>query len=298
METRTRPKARRADQLARSRLTYRARDCVFELGRNTLIMGVINVTPDSFSDGGLYSRADAAIKQGTSLAGQGALILDVGGESTRPGSDPVTAAEELQRVIPVIEGLKARTTAAISIDTTKSQVAARALEAGADIINDITALRGDPEMAALAAETGAGLVLMHMQGMPRTMQDNPTYGDVVAEVKEFLAQSAEKALKAGVGRDRIMLDPGIGFGKTPEHNLALIRRLPSLCGLGFPVLLAASRKGFIGRMTGKPPLERLWGTMGVHVLGAALGAHAVRVHDVEPLHDALVMSDAIMAMEE
>ena len=260
-------------------------------------MGVINVTPDSFSDGGLYSRADAAIKQGTSLAGQGALILDVGGESTRPGSDPVTAAEELQRVIPVIEGLKARTTAAISIDTTKSQVAARALEAGADIINDITALRGDPGMAALAAETGAGLVLMHMQGMPRTMQDNPTYGDVVAEVKEFLANSAEKALKAGVEPDRIMLDPGIGFGKTPEHNLALIRGLPSLCGLGFPVLLAASRKGFIGRMTGKPPQERLWGTMGVHVLGAALGAHAIRVHDVEPLKDALVMGDAIMARE-
>ena len=278
-------------------VTFRARERSFELGRETLVMGVINVTPDSFSDGGLYSQAGTAIKQGIRLAEQGALILDVGGESTRPGSDPVSAAEELQRVIPVIEGLREGTKAAISIDTTKSGVAEKALAAGADIINDITALRGDPEMAALAAESGAGLVLMHMQGMPRTMQENPTYADVVAEVRDFLAMQAEKALAAGVKADRIMLDPGIGFGKTLEHNLDLIRNLPALCELGYPVLLAASRKTFIGKLTGKPPLERLWGTMGVHVLGAALGAHAIRVHDVEPLKDALVMGDAIMARE-
>ena len=283
--------------MPRSRMTYKARERAFELGRETLVMGVINVTPDSFSDGGLYSQADAAIKQGIRLIEQGALILDVGGESTRPGSLPVPAEEELQRIIPVIEGLREATNAAISVDTTKSEVAEKALAAGADIINDITALRGDPEMAALAAETGAGLVLMHMQGMPRNMQENPTYDDVVAEVRDFLALQAEKARQAGVARDRIMLDPGIGFGKTVEHNLDLIRNLSVLCELGYPVLLAASRKGFIGRLTGRPPLERLWGTMGVHVLGAAFGAHAVRVHDVEPIRDALIMGDAIMAQE-
>ncbi|MCF8041030.1 MAG: dihydropteroate synthase [Desulfarculaceae bacterium] len=269
-----------------------------ELGPRTLIMGVVNVTPDSFSDGGRFYEEAQAVEQGLALAEAGADILDVGGESTRPGSEATPAAEEMDRVLPVIEALSRHCSAVISVDTYKAEVAQAAVEAGAGIINDVTALSGDPDMARVAARTKAGLVLMHMKGEPRTMQANPTYQDVVAEVRDFLAQRAERALEAGVAPEAVVVDPGIGFGKTLEHNLTLIRNLPALAELGYPVLLGASRKTFIGTLTGRQvPGERLWGSVGVHILGAALGADIVRVHDVAPLREALAVCDAVMARE-
>lgn len=269
-----------------------------ELGPRTLIMGVINVTPDSFSDGGRFYEEAQAVEQGLALAEAGADILDVGGESTRPGSEATSAGEEMDRVLPVIEALSRHCQAVISIDTYKAKVALAATQAGAQIINDITALGGDTAMAQTAAQTKAGLILMHMQGQPRTMQANPTYDDVVVEVRDFLAQRAAQAMEAGVAQEAIVLDPGIGFGKTLEHNLALIRNLAALAGLGHPVLLGASRKSFIGALTGRPtPADRLWGSVGVHVLGAALGADIVRVHDVAPLREALAVCDKVMAQE-
>ncbi len=263
-------------------------------GRRTLIMGVVNVTPDSFSDGGLFLEPRAAVEQGLKLLAEGADLLDIGGESTRPGSQPVPAEAELERVLPVIQGiLDQAPSAVISIDTYKARVAEEALRAGAQVINDVTALRGDPDMARVAAASGAGLVLMHMQGEPRTMQDNPTYGDVLAEVGAFLAERAAAAEAAGVERARIVIDPGIGFGKTLEHNLALIRGLPQLRAQGYPVLLGASRKAMLGLITGKPADQRLWATIGVHVAGALLGADVVRVHEVEPVRDAVMVADAV-----
>lgn len=262
----------------------------------TRIMGVINVTPDSFSDGGWFEDTETAVAQGLRLAAEGADILDVGGESTRPGSEPVSAAVEMNRVIPVIEQLAARCQALISIDTSKAEVAAAALDAGASIINDVTALRADPGMAPLAADRGAAVVLMHMLGSPRTMQKNPTYGDVVAEVADFLAERLAAAEAAGIDRRKVVLDPGIGFGKTVEHNLLLVRHLARLHRLGRPVLLGASRKAFLGTLTGREEAgERLWSSVGVHVLGAALGADIVRVHDVAPVREALKVGDAVMA---
>jgi dihydropteroate synthase len=261
-------------------------------------MGVINVTPDSFSDGGLFYEESQAVEQGLALAEAGADILDVGGESTRPGSEATPTGEEMDRVLPVVEALARHCSAVISIDTYKAEVAQAAVEAGAGIINDVTALGGDPAMAQTAAQTKAGLVLMHMKGEPRTMQVVPTYGDVVAEVRDFLVQRARAAQAAGVSPEAIILDPGIGFGKTLEHNLALIRNLPALAAAGYPVLLGASRKTFIGTLTGRrTPAERLWGSVGVHILGAALGADIVRVHDVAPLREALAVCDAVMAQE-
>lgn len=269
------------------------------LDQGTVIMGVVNVTPDSFSDGGRFLDRRAAVEQGLRLAAEGARILDIGGETTRPGSEPTPAAVELDRVLPVIRELKARCDAVLSIDTNKAEVAAAACTAGAEIINDITALQGDPEMAALAARSRAGLVLMHMLGTPRTMQQDPHYDDVVSEVRDFLAAQARAALAAGVEREAIVLDPGIGFGKTLTHNLELIRNLPALTRLGYPVLLGASRKAFIGHLTGRAtPADRVWGSLGVHLLGAALGAQIVRVHDVAPLRDALLVGDAVMAARE
>lgn len=268
-----------------------------ELGERTLIMGVVNVTPDSFSDGGRYQDIEAAVAHGLSLVAQGADILDVGGESTRPGSDPVSAEEEIARVTPVIAGLARQCEAVISIDTNKAQVAAAAMAAGAHVINDVTALTGDPAMTAVAVESGAAVVLMHMLGTPKTMQQNPAYDDVVAEVGAYLAQRAQAVEAAGVARGRIIIDPGIGFGKNLEHNLSLLRNLPRLAELGYPLLLGASRKAFIGQLTGRPVELRLWGTLGAHVLGAALGADIVRVHDVAPLRDALAVCDAVMARE-
>ena len=256
-------------------------------------MGVVNVTPDSFSDGGLYLDPEAAIAHGRELAGAGAEILDVGGESTRLGAEAVPEDEELRRVIPVIQGLVAAE-AEISIDTSKAAVAAAALDAGAQIVNDVTALRGDPEMAALCAQRGATVVLMHMLGEPRTMQDDPRYDDVVAEVKAFLAERVEAASAAGIAEERIWLDPGIGFGKTGAHNMELLRRLGELRDLGRPLVIGTSRKSFIGRIDGSAADERLGGTIASSVLAAAEGAEILRIHDVAEMHQALAVATAIL----
>jgi dihydropteroate synthase len=257
------------------------------------LMGVVNVTPDSFSDGGLYLDPGAAIAHGKALAAEGAAILDVGGESTRPGAEPVAAEEELRRVEPVIAAL-AGAAAAISVDTSKATVAAAALDAGASIVNDVTALRGDPEMAALVADRGAGLVLMHMAGEPRTMQVDPTYGDVVAEVRDFLAARLAAAVAAGVDESRIWLDPGIGFGKTDRHNFELLRGIPELAALGRPILLGTSRKSFIGRTDDSAPDDRLGGTIATSILAATAGASILRVHDVREMSQALRVASAVL----
>jgi dihydropteroate synthase len=259
----------------------------------TKLMGVVNVTPDSFSDGGLYLDPEAAIAHGRELAAAGAEILDVGGESTRPGAEAVAQDEELRRVIPVIEGLIA-TEGRVSVDTSKAAVAAAALEAGAAIVNDVTALRGDPEMAALCGERGATVVLMHMRGEPRTMQDDPRYDDVVAEVKAFLAERLEAAVAAGIAEDDVWLDPGIGFGKTAAHNMELLRRLGELADLGRPLVIGTSRKSFIGRVDGSGPGERLGGTIASSVLAAAEGAEVLRVHDVAEMRQALAVATAVL----
>jgi len=259
----------------------------------TKLMGVVNVTPDSFSDGGRYLDPEAAIAHGRELAEVGAAILDVGGESTRPGADPVDAEEELRRVVPVIRGL-GDAGCDISVDTSKAGVAAAALEAGARIVNDVTALRGDPEMAAVCAERGATVVLMHMLGEPRTMQDDPRYDDVVTEVKAFLAERLAVAVAAGIAEEDVWLDPGIGFGKTAAHNMELLRRLGELRELGRPLVIGASRKSFIGRVDGSGPGERLGGTIASSVLAAAEGAEVLRVHDVAEVGQALAVTAAIL----
>lgn len=260
---------------------------------NPRLMGVVNVTPDSFSDGGLYLDPERAIAHGEELAAQGADILDVGGESTRPGAEAVTVEEELRRVEPVVAGLVAAGHE-VSIDTSKVAVAEAALGAGAAIVNDVTALRGDPEIGGLCAERGAGLVLMHMQGDPRTMQESPAYDDVVDDVRAFLAERLEAAIAAGVEEERVWLDPGIGFGKTLEHNLELLRRLGELRELGRPLAVGASRKSFIGRIDGSAVGERLGGTIAASVLAAAEGADVLRVHDVAAAAQALTVAAAIL----
>jgi dihydropteroate synthase len=257
------------------------------------LMGVVNVTPDSFSDGGLYLDPQVAIAHGRELAEAGAEILDVGGESTRPGADPVDAEEELRRVVPVIRGLR-DAGSDISVDTSKAPVAAAALEAGATIVNDVTALRADPQMAGLCAERGATVVLMHMLGEPRTMQDDPRYEDVVVEVKAFLAERLEAAVAAGIAEEDVWLDPGIGFGKTPAHNMELLRRLGELRELGRPLVIGTSRKSFIGKVDGSGPGERLGGTIASSVLAAAEGAEVLRVHDVAEVGQALAVTAAIL----
>jgi dihydropteroate synthase len=260
----------------------------------TKLMGVVNVTPDSFSDGGLYLDPEVAVAHGRELAAAGAEILDVGGESTRPGAEVVAEEEELRRVVPVIEGLAAAAEARISVDTSKAGVAAAALDAGATIVNDVTALRGDPEMAPLCAERGATVVLMHMLGDPRTMQDDPRYEDVVVAVGEFLAARSEAAVAAGIVAERIWLDPGIGFGKTAAHNMELLRRLGELRDLGRPLVIGTSRKSFIGKVDGSAAGERLGGTIASSVLAAAEGADVLRVHDVAEVRQALAVATAIL----
>lgn len=256
-------------------------------------MGVVNVTPDSFSDGGDFLDPAAATAQGRRLLGEGADLIDIGGESTRPGAVPVSGEEELHRVIPVIEALIAAENAVISIDTTKLEVATAALDAGAAIVNDISALRSTPEIASLCAERGAGLVLMHMQGNPRTMQIEPRYEDVVSEVKSFLAERVEVALAAGVPETRIWLDPGIGFGKTVEHNLTLLARLGEIVELGLPVLAGTSRKRFLGSFDNSPPDQRLGGTIASTLAAWQAGARILRVHDVAPMRQALTVAEQI-----
>lgn len=259
---------------------------------NPTLMGIVNVTPDSFSDGGLFLDAEAAIAHGRELAEQGAEILDVGGESTRPGAEEVSAEVELARVEPVVAGLAG--VATVSIDTSKAVVAEAALDAGASIVNDVTALRQDPEIGGLCAERGAGLVLMHMLGEPRTMQANPVYEDVVDDVKAFLAERMAVAVSAGVDEERIWLDPGIGFGKTLEHNLELLRRLGELRELGRPLVVGTSRKSFIGKVDGSAVDDRIGGTLASSVLAAAEGADVLRVHDVAEAAQAMKMAGAIL----
>jgi dihydropteroate synthase len=256
------------------------------------LMGVVNVTPDSFSDGGLYLDAEAAIAHGEELARDGAEILDVGGESTRPGAEEVSAEEEVARVVPVVAGLAG--TATVSIDTSKLAVTEAALDAGASIVNDVTALRGSPEIGALCAERGAGLVLMHMQGDPRSMQEAPVYDDVVDDVKAFLAERLEAAVGAGVAEERVWLDPGIGFGKTLDHNLELLRRLGELRELGRPLVVGTSRKSFIGKIDGSEAGDRLGGSIASAVLAMAAGADVLRVHDVAETAQATAVAGAIL----
>jgi dihydropteroate synthase len=263
------------------------------------VMGIVNVTPDSFSDGGLFIDPEAAIAQGRQLAAEGAEILDVGGESTRPGAEAVGAEEERRRVQPVVAALASGDGPGVpvSIDTSKLAVAEAALDAGAEIVNDVTALRAEPELAGLCAERGSGVILMHMLGDPRTMQENPVYDDVVDEVKAFLAERLEFATAEGIDEDRIWIDPGIGFGKTVEHNLELLRRLGELSGLGRPIVVGTSRKSFIGKLTGAPVDRRLGGTIASSVLAYANGAQILRVHDAGPVREALIVAEAILDPE-
>ena len=258
------------------------------------LMGVVNVTPDSFSDGGEFLDPERAIVHGRKLTGEGADVLDVGGESTRPGAEAVSAGEELRRVRPVVEALAADGGPAVSIDTSKSAVAAAALDAGATIVNDVTALRADPDLAALCAERDSELILMHMLGDPRTMQENPTYDDVVDEVRTFLAERIEYAVSAGIDEERIWVDPGIGFGKTVDHNLELHRRLGELAELGRPIAFGSSRKTFIGKLTGAEVNRRLGGTIASNVIAYANGARMLRVHDVAPMRQALTVAEAVL----
>jgi dihydropteroate synthase len=261
------------------------------------LMGVLNVTPDSFSDGGRFLDAGAAIAHGRRLIAEGADILDIGGESTRPGAEPVGADEEMARVGPVLEGL-AGAGAELSIDTSKAAVAELALGLGASLVNDVTALRGDPAMAGLIAERGAGCCLMHMLGEPRTMQraGGPRYEDVVGEVKGFLAGRLAFALEQGIDEQRVLLDPGIGFGKTTEHNLELLRRLDELCELGRPIVIGTSRKRFLSAIASgeRSEAERLPGTIATNVLAYERGAGVFRVHDVAPVRDALATAAATL----
>jgi dihydropteroate synthase len=259
---------------------------------NPKLMGVVNVTPDSFSDGGLFLDAEAAIAHGRQLVERGAEILDVGGESTRPGALEVPAEEEMERVVPVVEALAE--VATVSIDTSKVVVARAALDAGASIVNDVTALRHDPEIGGLCAEHEAGLILMHMQGDPRTMQENPVYDDVVVDVRAFLAERLQAALGAGVAEESIWLDPGIGFGKTLEHNLELLRRLGELRELGRPLVVGTSRKSFIGKIDSSAVDDRLGGTIASSVLAATEGVDVLRVHDVGEAAQAMRMASAIL----
>ena len=263
------------------------------VGPRPALVGIVNVTPDSFSDGGKHFEKSAAIEYGLRLAEEGADVLDVGGESTRPGSNPVSEDEELARVLPVVEGLAAKAAAAISIDTRRARVAREAAAAGAEIINDVTALAGDPAMARSVAETGAAVVLMHMRGEPKTMQADPHYDNLMADICRRLRQGLDAAGDAGVPRDRIIVDPGIGFGKTLEHNLQILARLGQLRTLGCPIMVGPSRKRFIGQLTGvEAPAERVYGTAAACALAVAGGALLLRVHDVAEMRQALAVAAA------
>jgi dihydropteroate synthase len=260
------------------------------------IMGVVNVTPDSFSDGGVFEDDVAAIAHARRLAAEGAAIIDVGGESTRPGAGPVPPEQELERTIPVVEGVAGlHLPVQISIDTMKLAVAEAAIEAGAGYVNDVTAFRHDPELAALVADRDVDCCLMHMLGEPRTMQDDPQYDDVVDDVKAFLEERLTAATRAGIAEERIQLDPGIGFGKTLEHNLELLRRLDELAAIGRPLVIGTSRKSFLGRITGRDVTERVYATVATTVIAFERGARVFRVHDVAATRDALAVSAATFA---
>ncbi len=265
------------------------------LGERTWIMGIVNVTPDSFSNGGLFFDKEKAVEQALKLAGEGADIIDIGGESTRPGSEPVPVEEELRRVIPVIRELRKRSRVLISIDSYKSEVVKQALEEGADIVNDISAFRFDPKLISIVAEKNVPYIIMHMKGTPKTMQVSPFYKDLFGEIKSFLKNKIEEAIKNGVKRDKIIVDPGIGFGKTWEDNLKIIESLSFLDELERPVLIGPSRKSFIGQVLEVPPDERLEGTIASSVIAIERGAHILRVHDVAPVKKAITMTEAILS---
>jgi dihydropteroate synthase len=277
--------------------TLRLRGRTLPLDRIPLIMGILNVTPDSFSDGGAYSTLEAAVRRAEALVEQGADLVDIGGESTRPGSDPVPAEIERQRVIPVIDRLGAHFPVPISIDTHKASIASEALSAGASIVNDVTGLRADPAVAEIAAAAGAALVVSHIRGTPKTMGANPQYDDLMYEIASELLESARCAMRAGVPRESVIIDPGIGFGKTFEHNTEILRRLPELTGLGLPVLVGASRKSFLGAIMGTPPERRLEGSLAAAALARQGGAAIVRVHDVAQTRRFLDTLAAIAPLE-
>jgi len=268
-------------------------DHVLNLDKRTHIMGVLNVTPDSFSDGGHYFNPDKAVEHGLEMARDGADIIDVGGESTRPYAKEISVAEEMDRVIPVIEALNKELSIPVSIDTYKSKVTREALKAGASLINDISALRFDPDMASIAAETGVPVILMHIKGTPRNMQDNPTYDDLISEILHFLKNAITRAITAGIRKDLIIVDPGIGFGKTFDDNLKIIRELSRLGSLRRPVLLGSSNKAFIGRILNKEAHERDTGTMATIAAAIMNGAHIVRVHNVKKAVETAKIVDAI-----
>lgn len=277
----------------RGPVVWKCRGREVPIGGKTYVMGILNVTPDSFSDGGEAVTLEQALAKAERLIEEGADILDIGGESTRPGADPVPLEEELRRVVPVAQAVASRSDALISVDTYKPEVARRAVLAGAHIINDITGL-GDPEMARVAAETGAGVVIMHIKGEPRTMQEAPQYDDVVSEVMEFLRDRIDLALDAGVDRASIAIDPGIGFGKTVEHNLEILSRLEEFTSIGCPILIGTSRKSTIGKVLNLPVNQRVEGTAATVALGIAKGADIVRVHDVLEMARVAKMADAIL----
>jgi dihydropteroate synthase len=285
------------EQLLEQRFPTRAvrwqlRSRTLHIPRRPLLMGIVNVTPDSFSDGGQFYDHRRAIDQGLSLIQQGADLLDIGGESTRPYSTPVDQDEELRRVLPVITTLCEQTAVPVSIDTSKAAVAKEAVAAGAEIINDITGLYGDPEMLDIALETGAGVCAMHIQGTPQTMQDNPQYIDVVRDIYQYLQQCRDRLLSAGFERERICLDPGIGFGKTHQHNLTLVAGCYQFHQLGCPLLVGHSRKGFIGKVLGDSAADRTAGSIGVALSLARQGVQIIRVHDIAPVRQALLLFEA------
>lgn len=279
---------------ARSVYSWCCKGRTVTLGEHTLVMGILNVTPDSFSDGGDYSNQTAAVERALEMIEEGADIIDIGGESTRPGAKPVSVADEIKRTVPIISKIREKSDVLISIDTMKAEVAFQALEAGADIINDVSALENDPDMVRVAAESGAGVVLMHMKGSPTSMQDNPSYANVVEEVSSYLKGRFEFAQANGVRADRIVLDPGIGFGKTQEHNLDLLREIPTF-GKMAPVLIGASRKSMIGNLLNREdPAQRLAGSLGIAGWSAQQGAHILRVHDVIDTCDVCRIVDTLL----
>ena len=283
----------RSDSVPASGWVIETRHGALDARRRTLLMGVINVTPDSFYDGGKRLDPDTAVADGLELVEAGADMIDVGGESTRPGAKTVSLDEEMQRVLPVIRGLRRNVNTPISIDTYKAQVAKAALLEGADVVNDISALRFDPQMALLVAVEKVPIVLMHMQGTPQTMQAEPRYQNVLREVRDFLTARVRFAIEAGVERENIIIDPGIGFGKTLDHNLTLLAGLETFASVGQPLLVGASRKTFIGKLLGLEPQERLEGSLAAAIAAVFGGAHILRVHDVKETRRAIRVADAI-----
>jgi len=282
-----------ADSLPSGRVTLRGG--VLSLAERVHVMGILNVTPDSFSDGGRYVDADAACAHAMAMIEQGADLLDIGAESSKPGAVAIDEEEERRRLLPIVRELCRRTTIPLSIDTTKAAIAEEALDAGAALINDISALRFDPRMASVVARSGAGVILMHMQGTPATMQRTASYTYVVEDVRAFLAARLEVAQQAGIPRDRILLDPGIGFGKNCEHNVTLLNHLDAFQTLGRPIVVGVSRKAFLGKILGRTIDERLMGTAGAVAVAIMKGARVVRVHDVAPIRDVVKIVEAIMS---